>query len=771
MATSAQKSRDLFDALCLKRLGEEVELETKQELDDIAEDIEDEIHLDAEMDEDYVFLSKEAPQRSGGSDITIEVPSDTIVTKDSEGNVLSRFSDNCWTFEGKDQSFHDLVFGNTSESWQINFDDPHASSYLHLQKLLTYTTLPQVDVYKKPLAAATFRHHLGQNHALLGYLYSEGFLLGDNNDGLLTLPELCPQTFQRKLYELMEADTPVGSVRAHASALSRLCALGSRPFCPPELKVSFHFNDVFDKKLTRKVSRYEASKSGRWKAVDFDVLESLVPRAKNYIENFYKDVLWLLEKYRDACIANKEAGQAGRLHQIDNRSHRKPFFDAIVNRKFAIDPATGKPWSTVTVLEGRIEREPRLGPYVYQYVGLEEIHKMIQKLAGACIFVICLFTGVRRRELINLKTTALAINGEALDLFHDAVKQVADAGPDAKFDLQRKIYKIDKNQIRGRAHEVPIPAKAAHAFAILVELFRQGRKMIGIDYLVPPRFSNILPHADEVKLAGVKVKFNSCRPNALLAYFYADVGVDFQSTHKIRKSLATLLINDDHSSLVVIKFLLGHETPEMTRRYLMDLPVIKEELLAYRKEKKLQMLKQIIGDATEGKAGGHGGERSMDAVLKNREAFSGRNLATTMDTLINSLVRGGFNITKTPAAWCLRTDSRVPRDAPCFSKVIRDAIANGEIVDGLQLHVQPEHCIPWKCGDAYHSTRDKEAVRRELRYATQKLNGAGNSENRAKYQERVEYWTWVADILEHGREDIASLHLLDSFAKEVGNGL
>ena len=85
----------------------------------------------------------------------------------------------------------------------------------------------------------------------------------------------------------------------------------------------------------------------------------------------------------------------------------------------------------------------------------------------------------------------------------------------------------------------------------------------------------------------------------------------------------------------------------------------------------------------------------------------------------------------------------------------------------MSVHPRPEHCIPWKCGDAGHTRDDIDNARRSLGYAKEKASRARSRKESAHFQEQIIYWEDVVYQLEHGREDFVGLHLIEAFLNGV----
>ena len=360
---------------------------------------------------------------------------------------------------------------------------------------------------------------------------------------------------------------------------------------------------------------------------------------------------------------------------------------------------------------------------------------------------------MRREEALSLTVHALKINGKSLDLTDDVLAQV-EAGSENSFDLTRSIYKTDPY---GACHETPIPKIAAKAFAVLCKLFRHARELGKTDFLFPS--GGVVRPGNKPKGSGTIQK------QSLYDYlkrFCRAAGVDYQHPHKCRKSLATLIINHDSKSLEVIRFLLGHQSVAMTMEYIMALPGINEELLSYYYASEFDKITEWLFDALDGHVAGPRGDHTLEAIQENLVQWQGNMLPFTMKTIIKSMQDNGLAIHRTPVAWCIWFDIRVPADTPCMTLEAREAVAKGNPLEPKDYFPNPEFCVPHECGYAGYSRSDLPNAKRALKYAKEQSAKSGKTA-RAHYDEQVTYWAGIVERLENGHPAFTSLGLLEKF--------
>lgn len=349
-------------------------------------------------------------------------------------------------------------------------------------------------------------------------------------------------------------------------------------------------------------------------------------------------------------------------------------------------------------------------------------------LMGAAVFMLLLWTAMRRNELKMLKADALLIDGKPMDLEKDAMEQVEGG---RRFDLRRIVFKTEDN-LKGKDYLLPLPKIGAQAFAVLLEFYRNSRERLGNQYLLPVGgiYSYFSINGKKMQSSSDPISHYSIYTYFLI--FCSLAGVERQHPHQCRKTLATLMINHDPSSLELIRDLLCHKSVAMTVVYLMSLPGVAEDIQNYMLERQREKIVEYLTDAAEGKLAGAAGNKTLDAVSRNIEAFQGKTLATTVKSLVDVFTKNAnFEIIRTPAAWCLRFPSRVPWTAPCLPPKSRP---------GEYIYPNPEKCRPWECKDAGHTTKDLHKIKDVLSWTTKASSESQSCASRAYYEKQMKYW-------------------------------
>lgn len=760
MTIEFQESRVKFEKLILDRLSPaSIEQGRKDDIEELVMEIEDEL-MNA--------ISFDSVLKESANSAHFCLPTDDeVMSYDLHGEVLSRFGDDVWYLFGNSgikRGYHFKANRRVFDAYQT---DPLATPLALLEKLLLYSLWPGKDLTQRPYTVSSLTLMHTSIKTLLMWFYEQGYFLSASTDNVPHVSEFTIAMAARsELVRRTSDDSLLFHLEAFLTGVRLWVRFGVKNWCPEWFRPPFTLKDIIDKHLAKDIAKCVASKRNRWEAIDFDSLEPLFSTAQNYLEFYAKDIFWLLQRFELAYDIGKSSNTSTPQPDITSNGRTSNIYKEVLERAYAIDPLNSQPWfepETSSVARGK---DRHGAPYGYQ-VNLKPVARQLRCLVGAATFILFSFTGMRHWEMKAMKTGALLIDGKDLDETGDVFAQI-EAG--TSFDLNRTVFKL-KPSPSGEQHITPIPKIAAKAYAILVKAFSYSRLTIDpeagrnqvIDFLFPAKGLKFKWHAGGYGT-------NSDNPHmTTVTYFlkkFCDAAnVDYFFPHQCRKTLATLLINNDPECLEIIRWLLGHNSIMMTYEYIMSLPGIRDEVLQYLRETNAKNLAEFVGDALDGYVAGSAGNRALDAIVENLESWKGQKLEYSIEVLIKAYDHANFSLVRTPAAWCIRFPSRVPHTAPCLPPAIQEAIKNGEMTEAVVPRF--EHCVPWECGDAGHSRNDLETARRSHKYAS-KMAANGSRDTRAHYQRQSDYWEKVTAQLENGRHDITQECLLSCW---VNSGL
>lgn len=730
-------------------------------LDDIAE-------MAAEIEEELINgLSYDDDSKETTNIKHFRQPSDDeVMSYDLDGNVLSRFGDKCWYRIGKSgvkRGYHFTANRGQDDAYRT---DPQASLLASLEKALLYVFWPGKDLTQRPYTAASLDGMHKGIRELLSWFYVRGYFLSSSNDDfpadnkVITAEEVHSELVLRTSDNFL-----LYHLEAFITGLRLWVRFGVKDWCPEWFRPVFSYKDIINKHLAKDIAKCIARKRNRWEAIDFDSLKSLFFTANNYLGIYAGDLFWLLERFEAAYDLSNVSNASTPQPDITSNGKTSKIYKEVCERSYAFDPQSGYPWFAPEISSASRGMDRDGNPRGHQ-INVSPVISRLRCLVGAATFVLFSFTGMRHWEMKAMKTGALLIDGKELDEAGDVFAQI-DAG--TTFDLSRTVFKL-KLSPSGEQHMTPIPKIAAKAYAVLVKAFSYSRISVDpeaegtpvtliSDFLFPSNGLKFKWHSRGYGLPSDNPHMTSV--HGFLKRFCDAADVNYFFPHQCRKTLATLLINNDPECLEIIRWLLGHNSIMMTYEYIMSLPGIRDEVLQYLRETNAKNLAEFVADTLTGHVAGAAGNRALDAVVENLESWKGQKLEHTINVIMKTYDDANFSLVRTPAAWCVRFPSRIPHTAPCLPPAIQDAIKNGEATETIVPRF--EHCIPWECGDAGHSLSDLATVKRSHRYAsTMAANSSGKA--RAKYQIHADYWEKVAAQLEGGRQDVSGEFLLSQWA-------
>jgi integrase len=716
--------------------------ENEKDLKEIVEDIEEELES----------FNATIPNRK-----LLPMPSDNdVVSTELDGKTpLSFVRDNEWVFRYGPKSFC-IRLGQNIDEFGLYLSDPLAVPLRYFQTTLGYYNIPGKNPCSISACPNSMIGKMAELNRVNGYFYTEGYLLGE-----MATCKPVSSISVNVLRNLIEADMKAVTVAKNipsegnenlelklqpkASKVIQfvygLCAwaqISQLVSLPKEFKASFTAHDLLAGGLGKRFAQFKASSFSKWRAIEFDDLELLISHSLRYVETYSSNILFLRQKLSEipqnlakAEFAYKEPFD---IHLYINRPALKPIIDEMLLHEFHKE--NGIPWFKYSISPGKSR------PYIQKTVIIHEI----TNLYGSCIFTLLLWTAMRIDEFTRLTVNSLFIDGKRIDLKKDALMQVKN-GKD--FNIERVITKTAQGP-----RILPVPKVGALAFAILVELLRSDRITLNNLYLIPTGGIKFYKSESKRVFATDENPISNRTVRRNLKAYCEGVGVDGVHPHQCRKTLPTLLINQDPHCLELIREILCHKKIGMTLVYIMSLPGVTEDAMRYVMESELDSVVELMADAMEGKLAGAKGDEILEVVTTNQEWFFGETVQTTAKELIDSYVQSNFIIVRHPAAWCLRFPSKVPFKAPCLP------IATERDSDD-EIWPNPDRCIPWKCKYPVHTSKDLGRAKGNLAWANKSASMAKSASSKALYGKQAAYWETVVYQLEFGRPDIVALNLLE----------
>ena len=708
----------------------------KENLRDLEEEVQDEMAEELDFD---------LPEKSKKYKYDIELPAErTVVTRNLDGTICSYFGDPIWYWE--DDTGHTMTFNFTSSD-VVDLSSELCVPLVEFLKLLVYFKLPGRDPFGVSSSYGTAKHALHSLFHVCSLLKRSGYLYGTGRD-FLNLSTIDVEWIRDELKGMIDKDEGL-LVGELARGFGAWVGLSGMVDLPLEYAAKFTKKELWSGGLNNSIANYIASKAQPWEVIEFDDLVKMFNVTNTYLSHYVEDTLFIARQL-NLSRRKKIYNSKSKSIQIRVTERGNDIADAILNREYAVDPESGKPWFTPR--QNNPDKRGRIS------LNKADLKRLVDEMVYVCIFQLFIWTAARKGEIRSLKVDSLLIDGKPLSSDTDALEQVKNG---SSFELTRVVTKTDK-EFLGEKKTLPLTRTAATSFAILVEIFRGGRRAIGNTFLFPRGY---LGHGDRSGPNYVKDKAKPISAKSIYLLFRSFcefAGVKHYHPHRCRKTLATILINYDPKCIELIKDLLCHKDINMTRDYLMSLPGVAEEARKMFVAQQSEKVIEFIVSATEGKFAGPAGDRASAAIMGNIGAFKGSRLTDTTTKLLDILVhQGNFIAVRTPTAWCLHFNSRVPWDAPCLPKP--DKRQKGEI-----LEANYDKCIDQDCRFSGYTPSDLEKTKSRRAWAAKMGSKANSGASRAYFEGMVSYFDGIIDILENGRPEIIGLHLVDAAFAEIG---
>lgn len=318
----------------------------------------------------------------------------------------------------------------------------------------------------------------------------------------------------------------------------------------------------------------------------------------------------------------------------------------------------GRAWWGLSIIEHEHLARRKAKPW--GYLPWNRITGLIGSLLDACCVIVLACTGMRRSEVMSLRSDCLEQDGEG-------------------FWLRYTVFKTSKAS-QGDQKRIPIPGLAAKAIALIDRLSKESRIYGKHDYL----FSTL--HRAHFGCP-TSLAYPANAVTRVAEAVGADDGIH---PHRFRKTLAMYLIYQDPKNIEIVRQLFSHVSLKMTLRYVMSLPGISDEIKKIIIDQNVDVLLEVLAGALNGRIAGEAGKRIQRSV-NNSPQFLARLQDKGKEGLIQyveSMLEQGIKILhRTNLAICMKTPGLI-EVAPCDGKN-EDA--------SMKLHPNLFACDPFGC--------------------------------------------------------------------------
>ncbi|MEZ9048090.1 tyrosine-type recombinase/integrase [Vibrio sp. 10N.247.311.64] len=411
------------------------------------------------------------------------------------------------------------------------------------------------------------------------------------------------------------------------------CDLTEKGLLPSQLTTPYSKYSIIDKKLRSEIHQLKETNTSPWRPLSADVIKSVFDESVTYIQDLSPTIVECSNLIRNRVRLGE--GQSYGAVRQDGKT--KQLFKTLQNIPIP-EVSNGVMLYDFKPITKKVASLGYSCGWQYRTtIDITEVRPSVIKLKRCCIFIIALFTGLRREEIAELKAKQAYIkNG---DLYLDIIR-----------------YKTAKDD-EGESDSIPVPVIVRDAIDVLLKLFESNRNKLESEYLLVSDIMSCKKYQ--------KIKLNTIGKD--IKGLIAEVtGIDDTHTHQLRKTIAWLLISKSESNIELIRQLFGHKSYGMTMRYILRNELMVQsvvELIEHNyTEDLIDIFEEISNNNTYGR---------LSVKIRKRfysRHFKGQILTTDIEAYVRVSLEAGVPlfVSKVPiGGFCLKTgdDKSVP---PCM---------------------------------------------------------------------------------------------------------
>ncbi|OZS41880.1 site-specific integrase [Photobacterium sanguinicancri] len=561
------------------------------------------------------------------------------------------------------------------ERIQTNGDTKYHHDLITLIRMMTYYSFPKkvkLTLNSWYSTSTMFSSYVTVANTFLipkGYITKE--ILSN-----LTL-EQC-QTYLNELMSLARIKQPSSQQRLLSFCVffDHWVYLSEKKYLPKAYRTHFKASKLISKEKRKEITKIISDVTDPWSPLSAEVIEDCYHHAKKYIEVFSESIINCHNLIRDRARLGTAKGVRRTYGLVRKDGKTKKTFKALRNMKVP-EISEGVKLFDFTPKTKRVKSLGyKSGWQDRTYITIDEIRPEVITLKRACIFTIGLFTGLRRREISNLK---------ANEAFYE----------NGTWNLNIIRFKTaDDPKEKGEPDVIPVPNMVVKAINVLLKLFESQRKKLGSDYLIT---------VDIVSKKGFKKAKNDTISKDITSYIRDISGIADGSPHRLRKSIAWLLISRSETNIDLIRQLFGHKSFGMTLRYILRNHLMAQGILELLEHNYTEELKEVLDEIAAYNTSG-----KLSDLIRSRicnQNYKGQVLLTDIDTFIKESLASGVPlfVSRVPiGGFCLRS-GETKNIPPCMAK-------SGKNKPNIDF------CDYKECDHIIHTNESKKNVYKQIDY-------------------------------------------------------
>ncbi len=476
--------------------------------------------------------------------------------------------------------------------------------------------------------------------------------------------------------------------------------ISSKMLLPKWCSLKYNLEEICPQKQVNVIYGLMEDQKSTWQPLEPNVIKDCYDEAKKYLNDYSDSIIKahnLIRNRPTNGINGKE-----KLASIRKDGKTKHLFSELKKFNIPTIDTSGTQLFELPIITKKVKSLGYKSGYQDRtWIIIEKIRPHVINLKRACIYVLGLFTGMRRREIAELRAKKAYIKNGKYYL-----------------DILRFKTSDEPNEL-GKPDSIPVTPLVVKAVDVLFDLFKYNRSALESDFLL---VTDIITKKNFEK---IKVQTVSKDIRA----FVSDFGGTTAHAHQLRKTIAWLLISRSEENVELIRQLFGHKSYKMTVQYILRNELMVDSIIELIEHNYTEDLHEALIEMTEGKTAG-----SLSNSIKKRNKsknFKGQILVTDIETFIHEAIQAGMNIfvSRIPiGGFCISMDDYTKKRPPCMQRSGADS-------------PQPQFCDYKSCPYVLHNETSIKNIKKQVSYYQSKLtylDEAASEEVVNFYEQEVE---------------------------------
>ncbi|MBW1247763.1 tyrosine-type recombinase/integrase [Pseudomonas tolaasii] len=534
------------------------------------------------------------------------------------------------------------------------------------------------------------------------WLAKKGFLVSECKGGYIRTPDqLVKEDFSEFFGVIDSGGTSRSDKFDKIRVLKEWWALSrNEGMLPPFMRLSedptdgmsnadlFTSTPVVNKRLRNAVVA-DAGEEAGWVAIPLEYAFPMADAAASFVENYGESLKLFHEVVYEGVVQNRKS----------NSVSRSAVLEVCAQKGITLEQLGSNLPFEMVFNQYRTPSNPK--HFIYKLYR-KDAERCIKHMKRAVAVIILFTTGMRSRELVNLKVGCCVPD--------------LSMGVENFYRMTVTIFKTSREYVKGQVITIPVPEITYKAVKVLEALNSLTRNE---DLLFSPMFlsSRRRVASDELNISSVYISVKK---------FAEDIGLEYQPhPHQFRKTIAGwFVLNSPVLGPLLVMRLFSHKSLAMTEMYLKNNPFIRQARQEMLLEQSLKIVTGITQAAQHGKLAGPAGERLLTGINSDPvfQGLTEHELGATMgEYLRERAVNASIHFLLTPLAICVFNPEDTD-EKPC-ARLINLTPVDTDVGDSTGLPLV-EKCVGVKCTHCLVTECESKKLEQSLSFYSELIAGA-----------------------------------------------